>query len=303
MKLTATVGLPRGFHPRTAQVTDKQLLFERQGRGKLVTRSSGRALGTVRLTRGGGRARAARGAGKRAGKPAGDTVLASPNGAPPIELILRRTSRRHARLTLSVRRVSVKLAHGCQRLRASTSLAVQPFRLETSLKLSDGHVTRRVVLHAQWKCTRDRRGRVNGMRTVAPLSPAKHPGLAVSVTGPRRVTPGSVARYAVRIHNKRRRSRSRYISSLWHIRVNGRLLPVSGRKKITIRIPRPVVRRVTELRHGKTKLVRIAVHIPRDLRRARIHRVCVATLATADSARPAGARTCSKVERLLPGRG
>jgi hypothetical protein len=303
VKLTATIGLPRGFHPRTAQVTDKQLLFERQGRGKLVNRRSGSALGTVRLTRGGGRARAARGARKRAGKPAGDTVLGSPSGAPPIKLILQRTSRRHARLTLSVRRVSVKLAHGCQRVRASTSLAVQPFRLETSLKLSDGHVTRRVLLHAQWKCTRDRRGRVNGMRTVAPPSPAKHPGLAVSVTGPRRVTPGSVAMYAVRVHNKRRRSRSRYISSLWHIRVNGRLLPVSGRKKITIRVPRPVVRRVTELRHGKTKLVRIALHIPRDLRRARIHRVCVATLATADSARPAGARTCSKVGRPPPGRG
>jgi hypothetical protein len=303
VKLTAVLGLPAGFHLRSAKVADSQLLYERRGRGKLLTRSSGRALGTVRLTGSSGRVGAARGAGKLAREAAGgDTVLGGPSGAPQIKLTLHPTAARRARLTLSLSRVAVKIPYGCQRLPASTSLAAQPFRLETSLKLSDGHVTRTVLLPAQWKCLRGRGGAVSGMRTVPPPALAQHPGLAVSITGPRQVIPGSVATYAVHVHNKRRGPRNRYISSLWHILIQARLIPVAG-STVTSALTNPVVRQLRELRHGKTNVLRIPVRIPSDLQRARIQRVCLATLAIADSARPASARTCSKIGRIQTGRG
>ena len=42
--------LPAGFRPRSAKMADNRVLYERGG-GKLLTRRSGRARGTVRLTR------------------------------------------------------------------------------------------------------------------------------------------------------------------------------------------------------------------------------------------------------------
>jgi hypothetical protein len=284
MRLTATVGLPAGFHLRSAKLDDRHVLYERRGRGKLLTRRSGQGLGTVRLTSGGP---------KRIGSARSAAVLGSPRNAPPIALTLHRIAPRRARLTLTLRHISVKVPYGCQRIPASTSMALQPFRVETSLTLSDGHVSRTVSLPAQWKCVRDRGGAVTGMRTLAPRTPAQHSGLDLSITGPRRVTPGSVATYTVRVHNKRRRPHRRGSSSLWHILVHGRLIPVADRRQLTPQVPAPVVRRLRELRRGKTKVLRIPVRIPSASRRASPHRVCVAALAIADSARPASARVCS----------
>jgi hypothetical protein len=129
------------------------------------------------------------GSGKLGDKPGGAVVLGSAHSASPITLTLHRISPRRARLTLSLSRVAVRIPYGCQRVPASTSVLVEPFRLGTSLKLSDGHLTRTVSLPAQWSCTRDRGGAVSGMHTVAAPSAALHPGVAVSLTGPRRVIP------------------------------------------------------------------------------------------------------------------
>jgi len=303
VKLTATVSLPASFNLRSARLADKQLLYERGGQGELVTRRSGRPLGAIRLTRGSAPARrAAAKHAKRAGKPRRGTVLRSAQGAPPTTLTLRRTSRGHARLTLNLRRVVVKTSHGCKRLPVSTATGLPPFRLETAIRVSDGRRTLTLPLHMQWECKRSRSGAVTGMRTVAPPKLAQHRGLTVSITGPRRVIPGSVATYTVRVHNERHTARSRYTSSLWHVVVHSRLVPLAGRKTLAARVRDPSVRdprprRINELRHGKTRVLRIPVRIPRELQSAGIDRVCVGAGAMADSARSASARACSAIAR------
>ncbi|MGZ4332314.1 MAG: hypothetical protein ACXVXL_30495 [Solirubrobacteraceae bacterium] len=80
-----------------------------------------------------------------------------------------------------------------------------------------------------------------------------------------------------------------------HPVVHAGLVPVTKRTHITIRFPHAVLRRLGQLRHGKTKLLKVQVHIPGGLRRASISRVCFAAGAIADSARPAGARACSTI--------
>jgi hypothetical protein len=288
MTLTAAVGLPRRFHPRSATLSDRQLLYEPRGRGKLLTRRSGRALGTIRLT-------VARG---KLGATSGGSVLGSAPGQPPITLTLHHPRDRHARLTLSMSGVGVAVPHACQQLRASISLTTAPFTLETSLALSDGHRTQTVSLPAQWTCARNHAGAVTGLRTVRPPAAAQHPGLALSVTAPHTVIAGSIATYTIRLHNARKRSRNRDIASLWHILVYASLVPATNRKHIAIRVPDPMLRRLAELRHGKTHALRIHIQIPDGLRQASINRVCLAAGAIADSARPAGARACSAIRPL-----
>jgi hypothetical protein len=263
-------------------VTDERLLFERGGRGKLVTRRSGRPLGEIRLTRGRPGAAAAQAGAVRRGR----------RGTSPATLTVTRTSRGRARLTLDLRRIAVRSSHGCQRLPASMSKALQPFRLETAIRLSNGRSTRAVPLHAQWRCTRSRGGAVTGMRTVAPARLAQHPGLTVSITGPRRVIPGDVATYEVRVRNNRRKAQSRYVSSLWHILVQARPIPGAAGETVDTRTRDPRPRRIGELRQGKTKVLRIPVRIPRELQ---ADRVCVGAVAVADSARPDRARACAAV--------
>jgi hypothetical protein len=173
-----------------------------------------------------------------------------------------------------------------------------PFALETSLQLSDGRTTVPVSLPADWTCVRDRGGRVTGLRTVKPPAPRQHPGLALSVTGPRTVRPGSIATFAIRVRNTRRGPHNRYISSLWHIRVQAGLNPPTNRKKVAIAVPPPVVRKLGELRRGKVHVLRIGVQIPNGLLQASIHHVCLSAGAIADSARPADARACVAVRAL-----
>jgi hypothetical protein len=285
VKLTAAVGVPTGFHPRTATLIGNQLLYEPHGRGTLLTRSSGHSLGTVRLTSTGGRLGAA----------PGGTLLARASSQPSITLTLHHQSRRQAGLTLSLSRLGVSVPHACEKLPASVALRTAPFMLQTSLTLSDGHSARTVSLPALWTCVRNRAGTVTSLRTVATPSPAQHPGLALSVSGPRRVIAGSIATYTIRVRNTRRRSRDRDISSLWHILVHASLAPLTNRKSTAIRLPDPVLRRLAELRYGKTKLYYVRVRIPGNLAQAALGGVCLAAGAIADSARPTGARACSAV--------
>ena len=147
-------------------------------------------------------------------------------------------------------------------------------------------MTQTVSLPAEWRCMRNRGGAVIGLRTVAPPSPAHRSGLALSVTGPQEVIPGSIATYTVRVRNTRRGLSNRDISSLWSIRVQSNLIPVAKGTNVELHVLRPVVSRLTELRHGKTKLLRIRLRVPSGLKQASIHRVCLYTGAIADSARP-----------------
>jgi hypothetical protein len=285
VQLTAAVGLPSGFHLRSATLLANRLLYEPRGRGSLLARSSGQSLGTVRLTAAGGTLR---------GNPGG-ALLGSARGEPPITLALHRSQHGQTGLTLSLSRLDVAVPYACEELPASVSLTTAPFTLEASLQLSDGHSTPTVSLPAEWTCVRNRGGAVTGLRTVAPPSLARHPGLALSVRGPRTVIPGSIATYTIRVRNTRRRPSNPYISSLWHILVHASLAPITNGKNVKISAPGPVLRRITRLRDGKTEVLRIPLRIPDGLLRASIDRVCVAAGAIADSARAAGAQACSAV--------
>ena len=282
--LTAAVGLPSGFHVRTATLIATRLLREPRGRGSLLTRSSGRSLGTVRLTSAGGRLR---------GSPGG--TLGSPRGAPPMTLAVHHTPGRQVRMTLSLSRLGVAIPYGCEQLPVSVARTTAPFTLESSLQLSNGHTTHTVSLPADWRCVRNRGGAVIGLRTVAPPKPVQRRGLALSVKGPRRVIAGSIASYTIRVRNTRRGPRNRDMSSLWHIRVQSNLIPVANGTKLKIRVPGRVVHRITELRHNRMKLLRIRIRIPGGVKQASIHRICLYTGAIADSARPASAKVCSAV--------
>ncbi len=123
------------------------------------------------------------------------------------------------------------------------------------------------------------------------------------MTGPQKVIPGSIATYTVRLRNTRRGPRNRDISSLWSIRVQSSPIPVAKGTNIKLHVPRPVVSRLAELAHGKTKLLRIRLRVPGALKQASIHRVCLYAGATADSALAAGARVCSAVRTQFVDRG
>jgi hypothetical protein len=293
MTLTAAVGLPAGFHVSSATVSASRLLHEPGGPASLLTRSSGGSLGTVRLTAAGGKLR---------GSPGG-AQLGSPQGEPPMTLAMHHTSDGEPRLTLSMSRLAVGVPYACQQLPASVAPSAAPFTLQTSLQLSDGHMTQTVSLPAEWRCMRNRGGAVIGLRTVAPPSPAHRSGLALSVTGPQEVIPGSIATYTVRVRNTRPGLSNRDISSLWSIRVQSNLIPVAKGTNVELHVLRPVVSRLTELRHGKTKLLRIRLRVPSGLKQASIHRVCLYTGAIADSAHPASARVCSAVRTRFVDRG
>ena len=284
VKLTAALGLPSGFHVRTATLITSRLLREPRGRGRLLTRSSGGSLGTVRLTSGGGKLR---------GSPGG--TLGSPRGAPPMTLSVHHTPGRQVRMTLSLSRLRVAVPYACEQLPASVARTTAPFTLTAALQLSNGHASHTVSLPAEWQCVRNRGGAIIGLRTVVPPKPAHRPGLALSIKGPRWAIPGSIAAYTIRVRNTRRGPRNRDISSLWHLRVQSNLIPFASGAKIKIHVPRRVVRRLAELRHGRTKVLRIRIRIPGGVKQASIHRICLYTSAIADSARPTGAKACSVI--------
>ena len=225
-------------------------------------------------------------------------MLGSPPGEPPITLSVRRTRHGQAQHSLRLSRIGIAVPDACRQLPASVSLTTQPFTLETSLQLSDGRVTETVSLPAQWTCVRNRGGAVTGLHTVEPPSPAQHRALAVSIAGPRTVTPGSIATYTVSVHNTRRGPRNPDISSLSNILVRVSLGQGASPKPTLIRGPDPVVRRLPELRPGETKLLRISMLVPDGLQQASIDRVCAAAGAIAHSTRPAGAEACSNVATL-----
>lgn len=287
MKLTAAVGLPTGFRLKSATLSGDRLLYEPRGRGELLKRSSGEALGTIRLAASG-----------KLGGTSGGSLLGSAGGEPPITLMLRRAPNHQAHVILTLSRLGVAVPDACNAWPASVSLTTTPFALETSLELSDGTATYSVSLPADWTCTRNRGGGITGLRTVTPPSPAQHRGLALSVSAPRTVIPGSTATYTIRLHNTRRGPSNPYISSLWHILVRATLTPLTKQESSAVRGPRPVTAQVTELRHGKTKVLRVRIRVPSGLVQASIRHACVSVSAIADSTRPAAVRACSVVRAV-----
>ena len=284
VELSAAVGLPTGFRLRSATLSGDRLLYEPRGRGELLKRSSGEALGTIQLAASG-----------KLGGTSGGTLLGSAAGEPPITLKLHRTPDHKAHVTLTMSRIGVLAPDACNAWPASVSQTTTPFALDTSLQLSDGAGTYSVSLPAEWTCTRSPGGAVSGLRTVAPPAPAQHDGLELSVQAPRAVIPGSTATYTIRLHNTRRGPSNPYISSLWHILARATLSPLTKQESNAVRGPRPVTARVNELRHGQTKVLKVRMRVPSGLVRASIHHACVSVSAVADSTQPAAARACSVV--------
>jgi FG-GAP-like repeat len=254
--LRADVSIPRSVRLAGATVTLDRLLFERGGHGELTRPRGGRAPRPLKLRR------------TSAGRFAAGTT-----GRPRVRLVLRRVDR-GARVALRLRigAPAFRTPRVCHALPAAIALDTPPLELQSRLRISDGRTRRLVRLTHPVRCVRDRRGNMDRLVPVRPRRHRSRGGLAVTLRGPRRVRPGTTARYVARVHN-RRRGNDRLRSSLWDVT----LAAFRGRRT-----------RISELRRGRSHSVTFTRRVPRTARR----RFCVDVVATAAGARPASARVC-----------
>jgi hypothetical protein len=298
LQLSITSALPRGFQVRSATLPANRVLYEPNGPGNLLSKSakgltsegSGHGLGAIQLTI------------AKGGQPggSGETLLGGTRSGPAASLTLQNhanglAATRTTTMRLRLSDVQVAVPEACQQVPASVSMTSPEFMLNTSLKLSNGRSTRTVSVPILWSCDYNNRGSVTELRTVAPQVPTERPGLAVSISGPQRVTPGSQVTYTVRLLNTRRGRGSREISSLWNVEAQTALNPF--KRNVT---PGPVIRRLRELPRGKSNTLRIPIHIPATA--GKVKRLCVSVLATADSARPARAQACAAIRAPRKGK-
>jgi hypothetical protein len=298
LQLSVSTTLLSGFHVESATLPADHVLYE-PGHGDLLSRSHGDS-GDGGLTSGGpgdlGAIQLTVTKGGQLGGSGGELLSSSPK-EPEASLTvdddgLAVRQSQPTTLDLKLTGVNIAVPAACQQVPASVSLASPQFTLETSLELSDGDSTRTVTVPTQWECVRNDSGDITELRTVKPQTPAQRPGLAVSITGPQKVTPGSRATYTVRLQNTRRGPRDRTISSLWNVLTQAGLNPSGSSPPDLIRT-RLVVRRISELRRGDQKTLRIQIDIPAGA--STVGGVCVSVLATADSARPASAQACPTI--------
>jgi hypothetical protein len=132
---------------------------------------------------------------------------------------------------------------------------------------------------AHWTCVREAGRDVGGLETVAPPKLARHPGLQVTLAGPRTAVPGSKSVYTVRVRNTRRGAAR---SPLPNVTVRVGMARTAG-------WPRGVQP------PGRTVTLRVPVRIPADVAGTPVRRICVAAGGEADSTRPDGARSCAPV--------
>jgi hypothetical protein len=257
--LRADVAIPRSLRLAGATVTLHRLVFERGGHGELTRPRGGRAPRPLKLRR-----------------TAAGRFTASTTGRRRVGLVLRRVDRRaRVALRLRISGPAFRAPRVCHALRAAIALDTPPLELESRLRISDGRTRRLVRLTHPLRCVRDRRGNMSRLVGVRPRRHATRGGLAVTLRGPRRVRPGTTARYVARLHN-RRSGRDRLRSSLWDVT----LLAFRGRRT-----------RISELRAGRSRSLTFTRRVPRTGRR----RFCVDVVAAAPGARPARARDCSPV--------
>lgn len=294
MQLSATAGPPRGFDVSSATLESRGLLHATGPDAKTASSSPASPLTTIHLSIGHGRQLAG-----------GGRELGSAPGTPPATLVLSHNSHGQPTVRFSLSRVGVAVPQACQELPASVSLTTSPFQVTTTLVLSNGHGTRTISLPSTWECVRDRAGTITTMRTIAPTPPAQRPGLRVFIRGPRTVIPGSTVSYTVELRNNRRGPRNRTMSSLWNLTTRVNLMPGrSGQPAPSVRFAAPtIVRQFRELRRGRSKTLRIVMHIPAALSETNLQQVCVTAGATADAARSAFAQTCATLAAVPTGLG
>jgi hypothetical protein len=275
LRFTGRIILPRRFRLSRTRVVADRLLYEQGRRGELVRGPGGRAWDGVRLSRRG----------------PGGVLTDRPRG-PRLRLRLRRLSGQRIAYHLSASRVRVLVPAACDRLAASDALVTPPVRLDLRLRLSDGRRRSMVSLPIVWRCVRARHGMITTLRTVAPKRLAARRGLGVSLRGPRTVKSGTTATYRVRVLDRRAGSRKRLRSALWHVIVEETTEPPQvSRRPTTVTRRRLAIRRIHELRRGRSRTYLLRVRVPRAAR----GRSCVSAMVLADAARPARARLCAHV--------
>ena len=281
-QLQAEVTLPRGMRLAGATVRLNRLLFEPGFRELTAPRARRRQQPlTLRLSRvGAGRFAAASGGGRW------------------VRVAVRRQSGVRASLTVTTARV-YHAPRACHALPALVALKTRPLWLQTRLVIGDGRRRASVEVHHHVRCRRNARGEVDRLEYVPNRRHRLRPGLAVTLRGPRSVTPGATVTYVARVHN-RRHGRNRLVSSLWDVSV------VHGAR----------TKRVHELRRGRTRSVSFRLRVPRTagttgaprsagtvrLPGSARGRFCVGVGASAPGARADFARACSRVRALLPPR-
>jgi hypothetical protein len=306
LDVTLSTRSSNGFEVKGATLVGKRLLFEPRGAGALLSRGAGSGVRAAAVTAKGGGGlgtiHLTTPKGATLGSSGGLLTGSGPGNAKAALVVKSHTGRSASpgttTLRLKLSGVDVSLPDACQQVPASTSLASPRFVLDSGLVISDGHRARTLTVPVTYKCVRGRGGAVIGLRAATPRPPQQRPGLAVSISGPRKVRPGSAATYRVRLRNTRRRPKDRVISSLWNVAAALRLTRPAGAGGRTL-----AVRRVKELRRGKSKTLRIRVDLPARLRHSVAGRVCVSVLAGAESARPAAGQTCASRAKRPVGRG
>ena len=272
-QIRAEISMPRGMRLAGATVRLNRLLFE-PGYRELTAPRARRGEQPLKL---------------RLSRVGAGRFAAATRGRRPVRVTVHRERRGGASLTVTSARV-YHTPRACHALPASVALKTRPLWLHTRLVISDGHNRKRIELHHHVRCRRDARGNVDRLEYVRYRHHRLRPGLAVTLRGPRSVTPGAIARYVARVHN-RRHGRDRIVSSLWDITL------IEGAR----------TQRIHELRRGRTRTVSFTVSVPRSAGTVRVlatprGRFCVGVGAGAPGARANTAHVCSRVRATLPPR-
>ena len=210
----------------------------------------------------------------------GGFVATAPS-RPGVRVLLRRVGRSpRVAVTLQVRGRSLRTPAACHAWPAAVSSDRPHAELRTRLRISDGTTRRVVRLRHRWRCARDARGKVDRLVAERRRPFPIRGGLAVALRGPRRVQPGSFARYTAVVSNRRTHKR-RARSSLYAIALD-------------LRRGRPL--RVDELRRGRSRTLTFRRRVPSSARAP----FCVEVVATAAGARAKTARTCAAVDTQRP---
>ena len=267
-QLRAVVGLPRKLRLAGASIRVDRLLFERAGHGELTRLRGDRAPRPLSLRLAGARR----------------FTGASKSGRARTRITLRRPRFGPATLALTSAARAFRAPLACHALPASIAIATPRLRLETRLIVGHGRTRHRIVLRHDMRCRRDAHGNVDGLEHVRYRRHQKRGGLALTLRGPRSVTPGATAAYVARVHN-RRRGRGRNVSSLWDVIVRDGNLRT---------------KRIRELRRGRTHAFSFTVSVPRNAGLARTGstpagQFCVKVGAGAAGTRGDRARACSLV--------
>jgi hypothetical protein len=266
-RFRAEIGIPRALRLAGATVGLKRVLFELRGHGELTRPRGSSAPRPLKLRRTG----------------PGRFSAAARSGRPRARIVLRRIGRRRASLTLTAGARAFRAPLACRALPASLAHETPRVELETRFVIRNGRARHRVALPHHMRCRRDARGNIDRLVYIRNRPHRLRPGLALTLRGPRRVEPGSSARYVARVRN-RRRAGDRLLSSLWDVTLAGRAAGATGAGA-------PHVTRIRELRAGRSRRLVITVRVPRAAK----GRFCTHAVASAPAARADNARACAGV--------